>query len=249
MAIVISLCLFMLASFVSAETLILTIASVHETTPYVTKDHQGILDKLYAEAFKRVGKKVIIQPVFPARGIYQANHGTVDGEALRIEGIELHYTNLIRVPEIVWEGDASVFTNKRRTDIKPHGWQSLEGYRIGYLNGWLFPEPYIGGFNNIHKSNYLSSLIDMVEHDRLDVFIHLRLVTLYYLKKQGNTSVKELKPVLAKLPLYLYLHKRHARLVPDLIKALQTMKKDGTYQSVYDMINCQLALQHDKRGC
>ncbi len=222
-------------------------ASEQETAPYVTEDHQGILDKLLKEAFRRVGKQVIIQPIFSARGLNMANRGESDGEALRFQGIEHHFTNLIRVPEAVWELELTAFSQKM--DMTPQGWSSLQPYRIGYLNGWHLIDQQIGDFKYIHKSGYLSSLVQMVERDRLDVLVHSRLITLFYLQQQGNTAIKPLIPPLMKLPAYLYLHKRHAPLVPDLTLALRAMKEDGTYQAIYDTINCQLDSHHTPQGC
>ena len=41
-----------------------------------------------------------------------------------------------------------------------------------------------------------------------------------------------LSPALASKDMYIYLHKKHAELVPLLSKALSSMKNDGSYQKL-----------------
>jgi ABC-type amino acid transport substrate-binding protein len=34
--------------------------------------------------------------------------------------------------------------------------------------------------------------------------------------------------------MYMYLHKKHKDLVPEITEAFKAMKKDGTYQKIWD---------------
>jgi polar amino acid transport system substrate-binding protein len=40
------------------------------------------------------------------------------------------------------------------------------------------------------------------------------------------------EPPLASVPMYMYLHRKHADLVDDAARALREMKADGTYASI-----------------
>jgi polar amino acid transport system substrate-binding protein len=48
----------------------------------------------------------------------------------------------------------------------------------------------------------------------------------------SDPSLVQLKPPLEEMPLYIYLHKRHAALVPKLNAALKQMRADGTLQKL-----------------
>ncbi|MBU2713013.1 substrate-binding periplasmic protein [Zooshikella harenae] len=196
--------------------------------PFFSQDQKGILNLLYKEAFKRIGKEVIIQSLYAKRSLVRANAGEADGDALRLKNIHTLYPNLIRVPEPIWEVQLAAFT--KSLNIKIKGWGSLKGYRIGYLNGWAFFDLHLNQFKYVHKSEYLSSLLLMLDRDRIDILLHSKLITQLYIKKNGLTSIKMLQPVLKKQPAYLYLHKKHKQLVPALAMAFHRMKTDGNYE-------------------
>ena len=57
----------------------------------------------------------------------------------------------------------------------------------------------------------------------------LQPVVGYLLDKMGMHDVKQQQPLLAKKGMFMYLHKKHKKLIPGLTKALVAMKKDGRY--------------------
>ncbi|MGI0117512.1 substrate-binding periplasmic protein [Zooshikella sp. RANM57] len=235
---VIIVLLTLLYSHLHAETLILTLAMKESAAPFFTPDQKGILNLLYKEAFKRVGKDIIIHSLYAKRSLVRANTGEADGDALRLKNIHIYYPNLIRVPEPIWEVQLAAFT--KNLNIKIKDWDSLKGYRIGYLNGWEFFDRHLSQFEYVHKSEYLSSLLFMLDRDRIDILLYSKLITQLYIKKNGLTSIKMLQPILKKQPAYLYLHKKHKQLVPALATAFRQMKTDGNYEQAEKMIEQQM---------
>ena len=48
--------------------------------------------------------------------------------------------------------------------------------------------------------------------------------------KYASSGIRRLEPSLRSFPVYTYLHKKHANLVPLVAGALHMMKLDGTYE-------------------
>ena len=49
---------------------------------------------------------------------------------------------------------------------------------------------------------------------------------------RGAHNIFHLEPPLASRKMYLYVHKGHAELVPEIANALQSMKDDGSYERI-----------------
>ena len=54
------------------------------------------------------------------------------------------------------------------------------------------------------------------------------------LKRLGYGSIKAIEPPIVTNDLFLYVHKKNAGLIPEIVKTLQSMKQDGSYQSIID---------------
>lgn len=52
------------------------------------------------------------------------------------------------------------------------------------------------------------------------------------LKKLGYTDIRALEPPIVVSDMFLYVHNRHEDLIPEIVRNLQEMKKDGTYQNL-----------------
>ena len=85
--------LMSLCGFVFAENQVITIAT--NNTPLDKKALQLIAQ----EAFRRVGLEPKLVSTPSERSLQLANQGDVDGEGLRIAGLNAQYPNLIQVPE------------------------------------------------------------------------------------------------------------------------------------------------------
>jgi polar amino acid transport system substrate-binding protein len=69
---------------------------------------------------------------------------------------------------------------------------------------------------------------------RIEVALYERWTGVALLRQQGIQGVHVLRPSLANREMFIYLHKRHAALVPRLAAALRSLKQEGIYQKVYD---------------
>ena len=69
----------------------------------------------------------------------------------------------------------------------------------------------------------------LLARDRVDVALHERWQGLAQARDSGLT-VRVMEPPLVSVPMHMYLHKKHAALVPRVSQALVRLKQNGTYQ-------------------
>lgn len=215
---------------VQAAPLVLSTGVVE---PYTTRSRQGFLDRLVATAFKDLGYDVRIEVYEGAseRGLRNANEGIDDGQVLRVAGLEKRYPNLIRVPEPVMLNDF-VLMSKRQV-FKVSGWQSLRPYTVGYLLGWKVFEANIPKGVSTTSVRQAPQLFDLLAKDRVDVALYERWQAVAHAASSGH-AVQIMDPPLETKPMYMYLHSKHAALVPKVSAALVQLKRNGQYQLLYD---------------
>lgn len=200
--------------------------------PITSPAQDGALDLLYAELFRRVGLEVLIQPASAERGLLNANSGIDDGDVSRVLGIEQSYTNLVRVPERVMTYQMVVFT--RHADFTVAGAASLRPYDVGILTGWKILERSIIGTRSLQKLETGHQLFAMLAMDRIDVAVIEKLEGLEFVRSMGLQGVKVLEPAYVEGDWFLYLNKKHAALVPRLAEQIRLMKRDGSYQRIFE---------------
>jgi polar amino acid transport system substrate-binding protein len=214
-----------------ASPLILTTSN---TYPLSTPEGTGFEDKIFAEAFRRIGREVRIIHLPAERAILQADQGMNDGTFLRIAGQEKNYPNLIRVPEKIWTFEWVVFSKKADLPIKD--WEGLSPYDVGIVRGCKVSEAHIRQTRSLTRVPDTEALFNLLTHDRADLVVFDRLQGMAHIKSKGLSEVKPHDSVLASRDMFLYLHRRHAQLVAPLAAALRAMKADGIFQRLVDSV-------------
>lgn len=201
--------------------------------PFVTDDRSGFLDLTIAEIFRRTGRKAQINLYrgASARSIQMAGSGQDDGEALRIEGQERNYPDLIRVPERILFNDFVAYTLPDGPTITT--WQDMEGHSVGHIIGWWVFKRNLTAVKDVTEVKAPDQLFSLLKVKRLDVTLYERWQGLWVARSVG-VSVRVQEPPLAQQEMFMYLHRKHADLVPQAAQALADMKRDGTYQQIFE---------------
>jgi polar amino acid transport system substrate-binding protein len=200
--------------------------------PYAAPDGGGFLDKLATEAFQRVGRKARVQTYEASeRAMINANNGIDDGMALRIKGLETQYPNLLRIQEKVIDNDFVAYSVKQ--NFPTTDWGSLAPYHVAYILGWKIFELNLPATVNATKVKDPLQLFSLLRQDRTDVILYERWQGLWHAREQG-LAVHTHEPPLARQEMFFYLHRKHADLVPKVERALADMKRDGSYQRIFD---------------
>lgn len=224
--------LLLSSSALAENRITLTLGSMH--SPMHTEQLTGFVDLVLKKAYERFGYQLDIVRIKNEGSLTSANKGIFDGLSIRIAGMQKKYPNLVRVPEKIVDWQFVGFS-KQRIDISK-GWNSLTPYTTAIVTGWKIFEYNIPEKKSISKVSNPELLFNLLDKNRSDIILYERWQGLELIRLMGYKNIKVLSPAFAEKEMFTYLHVKHKSLVPKLNKALKEMKKDGTYQALYDSI-------------
>jgi len=190
------------------------------------------------EAYRRLGKDIEIIPSSGRRALEMANFGMVDGELFRIDVVENHYENLIKVPVPINRLDAIVIT--RSTDVRIENWSDLASYRIGIRRGILFSELATRAQNKVILVDSNAQLLRILEADRVDAIIIARINGLNALQQYDNNGYLLVSPVIASYPLFHHIHKDNLHLLPAITQVLQELQASSFIENTRNKLVAEL---------
>lgn len=192
------------------------------------------LNLIYTEVFRRLGYEFEYVGSPGARAPVMAEDGEVDGEIHR--GIEYEKTakNLLRVSE------PSITVSYMAYAVTPgivlHGWESLKttSFPVEYRRGAKIPEAALPAVVKADKLSHVTTVEQGVKKlitGRIVIYIEQEAVALETLKKlkmaNFNTDSVYSAGIMYTGESYVYLHKKHAEIVPKIAAMLKVMKQEG----------------------
>lgn len=184
--------------------------------------------EIVKEAYRRAGLEVKAEILPNERGIVSANNGDTDGDTMRVAGLEAKYPNLVRVPEPVMLFNVVAFTAGLNFDVK--GWESLKPHSLCIVRGFKLGEIRTEGMNRELPANPEAAL-RMVRAGHCAVATMAESFWLM-IDEMKLGPLRALDKPVESVPLYHYVHARHAGLVPKLADALKSMHKDGSIDRI-----------------
>ena len=197
--------------------------------PLSTPQHDGMLDSIVSEAFRRSNATVEFIVTPSERGLVNANSGVADGDVNRVGGLSRIYQNLLQVAESNMQYEFIAFTTA--DNMRIDGWGGLKPLRVGFITGWKILEENVVA-SSVTKVEAPIQLFEMLAKGRVDVVIYDRWGGSYYLKELNVVGARPVEPPLATREMYMYLNKKHEALARELADSLRKMKLDGTHQSI-----------------
>ena len=227
---ILSMLLLLVGAAHAADRIVLTSGVL---APYTTPERKGFLDQLILVLFREVGRdaELLIYPTATERGMLNANEGLDDGLAMRVAGLEKQYPNLIRVPEPIAINDFVAMSTRHR--FATNGWDSLQPYAVSYILGWKVFEQNVPRGRELTVVRDADQIFNLLARDRTDVVLYERWQGLAQTRAMG-LKVQVMEPPLVRTPMYIYLHKKHAALVPQVAQALARLKQNGTYARIHE---------------
>lgn len=199
--------------------------------PWTNENGTGFLDRVAGETFRRCGVELRLVRLPPERGLRNANAGVEDGDILRVMGIEKLYPNLVPVPEKMIDLRFTAFS--RRYAIQTDSWATLRPYRVGIIKGWKIYEKNLRGIVTPVLVDDAEQLFSLLERDRVGIVLYTRWAGEAEVRRRRLRDARALKPPLASVEMFMYLHKKHAARIPCMAAALRALKKDGTYERAF----------------
>lgn len=195
--------------------------------PFTTALKDGFLDTIATEAFRRAGARLQLVKLPAERGLINANAGIEDGDLTRIAGLEKLYPNLVRVPEKLIDWEFVAYSKHRNIAAT---WSAIRKQIVGHITGWKIYEQHLQGAQQVVSTYDARQMFSLLARDRIDVALYARWMGQAYIRQLKLKDIYQLKPGLAKKEMFIYLHKRHAAIVPRLANALHSLKEEGVYQ-------------------
>lgn len=200
---------------------------IHISTLVGTDPATIIAERVMAEAYRRIGKVLVVHKMPGERTLLMANEGQMDGELYRKLGMEREYPNLIILPVPLLTYEIVIFT--RGTDFVVSGWESLRPFTIGYVRGIKIVRENTMGMKT-EAVPTMEQAFQKLAMGRTDIVVGNKLSGLAAIESLKLEDVRMLSPSLASFPVFHYVHKKHAAMVPALLAALQAMKADKTIE-------------------
>ncbi len=165
------------------------------------------------------------------RSLIHVNQGIDDGDGPRIGGLSSNYPDMVCVPEPF--GDFCFGAFSKAENIKIHGWSSLSGLNVAYINGWKIFDRQVNTAKSITKVKNKDLLFRLLDANRTDVVLLTKLSGYAMIRNLNLKDIRFVEPPLAIAPNFLYLNNRHKSLAPKLAQTLKELKQDGTYKRLY----------------
>lgn len=194
-------------------------------------DRKGFLNEIARTAFGRLGIEVEFSLVPNARTMINVNSGLDDGNMVNTAGWETLYPNTVYVPEAVLLNEFVAYV--RQPQIRIHSWNDLKPYAVAYTANWKAIDDLMPPVRELTLTPTPNELLPLLLQGRVDVILTSRRLGAVqgYASKHG--LIMQTPPLLVE-PSFIYLHKKHAALVPRLTQVLRDMKAEGSFQRIYD---------------
>lgn len=202
--------------------------------PLTNKEQSGFVDQLVGQALTRLGYRLKVEHLPGERALLLANSGVADGELLRIGGLQKRYTDLIQVPEKTFDMEFMAFA--RNKDLQINNWDDLKKYSVAIITGWKILENNIPEGVDLIKVKNPQQLFELASKGRTDIILFSRWQGIAFTRENHYEEVFPVGSALATMEMYVYLHKKHHALVPELAQAIRDMKQDGNYRQLYQKI-------------
>jgi len=204
-----------------------------ESSPVVkvamSEDSPIVLGRLLYMALQRSGYQMVANVMGMLTSIANVNFGEAAILPSQTDGLNLTYTNLIKVPVPI---DYVEFTAYTRSDDSYDfsSWEDLSGLRLCYRwqNLYVSNNAQRTGASELIAVNNLQDIWYSLLNNEADVTILPRVINFDFRIPPGIKKAN----VIDSVPCYTYVHKDYAYLVPLLEKAYNELLNNGDMESV-----------------
>jgi polar amino acid transport system substrate-binding protein len=199
--------------------------------PFISPGGNGFYNEIVKEIFLRLNLKANVIALPAARSILNANQGIDDGVIARIEGMENKYKNIIRVPGKIITFEFVAYSLNRKIPISD--WNSLKPHSVGIIRGWRIYEKNVVGTKKLTTVTNPMQLFNLLLNKRSDLILFEGHRGRWW-NKVLNANAHIIGNPIAKKDMYLYMNKKHIKLIPNITEILILIKKDGTFNKIKD---------------
>lgn len=186
--------------------------------------HSLVRDRVKV-VYERAGIPVMFVPLPHKRSISDANDGLVDGEVGRVTSVEKNAPNLRRVDVKLMDLVGAAYV--RRSNDLEYSDILLDVSEVGIVRGVQWAQKVMQG-RDVTAVNDYQTLFDMLAINRIDLALATTASADSVLDKKlaRHQGIRMLQPPLFSAPIYHYVNKKNADLIPRLEKALRGLHQE-----------------------
>ena len=193
------------------------------------------LNLLYTDLFGRLGYTFRYDNFPPKRASLLSDRGAVDGEINRVLEYQDEHPNMIRVGEPHFSITIAAYAVK--PNISLSSWSSFDNntFKVAYRRGIYIVEKNLTARikpKYLFEINRVEQGINKLFAGRTDLYVGAEAAVRRVVKELKDDGVDVTKlyqvGVMTTHDMYVYLHQKHADLVPQVTELLKDMKEDGT---------------------
>lgn len=208
--------------------------SKHLSLGIATDVASSVSFAVLTKAYEQLGIEISGKHMPSRRSLAEADMGYSDGEVSRIASIEPQHPNLIRIRIPVDRFSMSAITNSHTETIS--SLYDIIDLRVGIRTGMRFAELATRDIPDVTTSQNWDILFDMLAEDRIDVVLATPHTWIEQRKRPQLAAIRLHNPPIQEIPLFHYLHKRHADLAPRITQTLRTMSEKGEIEAIRNSI-------------
>jgi polar amino acid transport system substrate-binding protein len=172
---------------------------------------------ILSAAYQRIGQAVAFQELPLRRSLAMSSGGEIDGETMRIEGLEAQYPTLLAVRHPLQYAEVRAYAAKAAA-LNIRSLQDLQNLRVTYIRGVLVLDRALQKHPHIVLAASQTEMARLLGKGIVDVIV--TFASAGVAPHDFGDAVVRLPAVLERIPLFHYLHIRNRSLVPKLEAAL-----------------------------
>jgi hypothetical protein len=207
--------------------------------PFVMATHQADTNfqgqwvrRIYAEAFRRLSMPVDLPTIPLQRMTEMLDRGEIDGDVGRVHAHGLSHPEIVRVEESMYDIVVGLFTIDPAVELLRIEDLAAKPWSATYVRGVAICERLLKP--HLRPENLTVIVtdeqgMDMLTMKRVDFYCTANhtIADVATRERHRKQPMPRLALSLGSIPLYPYLHRRHAALAPRLAAVLREMRAEG----------------------
>jgi len=159
------------------------------------------------------------------RALALSNRGQIDGELLRVQGIEDTYPDLIAVPITLYQMRVFAYTIDGEKTFKNAN--DVLHFNIGIHRGVHWEENFVSQFPHyVSRVGSTAQKFKLLTLGRVDYILSSEQRAKKVIKNEfSSQKIVQVSPMLGEINLIHYLHKKHAHIIPSLINEIKKQQQ------------------------
>ncbi|BES73242.1 transporter substrate-binding domain-containing protein [Marinobacter nanhaiticus D15-8W] len=192
---------------------------------------------LMEDIYRQLGITIDVLETPPPREVALYQEGMIDGTLGRVDGFSLQAPQAIRIPVPLTHIKLVAFSTLEKLPRLAKGLDPP--LQIGQLRGIDFGLETSGQVETT-LVNTTEQLMAMLARRRIDVAIASELGGAFYVQSNNYDDVRIVAQPLKMIPVYHYLHSKHAPLVPKVTGIMQRLHDRGYLEDRHNAFRARL---------